>query len=901
MSGRSNSQKKKEKGNKLVEELKDICPEHKRKDLDALCKKYKGDKEKIHGEIQNWWEEDNAPKEQEWEDVSKKSKKVASKYHSYRDRDRENGRGGGGRGNGRSGDRGGRGGYSRGPTGGRGGGPDRDRRNRDRESGRGRGEGRGGGGRKSPSSNAHSTSDPPAAKKEESFPGPSISKTPATARPLIGAWGERAAAVASTASDSPPSAPPAPAPVTPIEESISPVVDDDVVEVSANPVVPVAETTATEPPEKDIDVSVVVSHDPTPPVTVLENDTPSTTAKSAPAPTGGNVWATRGSAHLIQAEKKPVIPDPAPIVQEKIPVTNIPNSIDSPLLPDPVIEDQIISQSSNPPDTLDATLPASVNGANINAAGWKPLEPTPPPESVQASSVGPVSVNSSQSVVDPPHLESVPVSVEEEIVITTAPVSVPLTTTENVESSLKPTSVLNMGHWDNGEGEESVSHEFGFGSFGQENDVASVDETTISSTTNNVTAAPVQQQQQSDPVNVAASTVSPARPPPGLGLMRSMPDNIVHVHELENKFENVALTAQKEEEPKSVDPLPENVTQSAQNPAPTTVPPAGTEAIPLMQQPAAIPQQSYAAGQYGMNIYNYNAAQSGVGAPNPNAFMGVPGATPILSGTVPPQQKQQQGGTLPHQQGSLYGTPAPGNPSNETNATTDTTNPSTNAAIPPGVHGIPQYNPTLFYGQQHYQMGQPHGVSYGYGFPGQYGGIQAGFGYQQVMGQGAGYGQPYEDQTQHHNGNNQGAYNQKSGGGGGGGYRGGRNNHHNQYQNQYNPQGHNGYGQQTYNMGYNDHFNQQRAGYGPGNMDPYMQNSGGYHQENDHQIGKGKSKGNNRNNFGGNTQNMHHQYQQGGHQGGNQFSGGLQGGASDNTSANNSGLPSYQGWGGGGL
>ena len=99
-------------------------------------------------------------------------------------------------------------------------------------------------------------------------------------------------------------------------------------------------------------------------------------------------------------------------------------------------------------------------------------------------------------------------------------------------------------------------------------------------------------------------------------------------------------------------------------------------------------------------------------------------------------------------------------------------------------------------------------------------------------------------------------------------------------------------------MGYNDHFNQQqRGGYGQQPMDPYMQNSGGYHQETEHVKGN-KNKGNNRSNYGNNNQNMQHQYQQGG-----QF-GGVQGGAGagdGGAGASDNSNPTFQGWGGGGL
>jgi len=411
-----------------------------------------------------------------------------------------------------------------------------------------------------------------------------------------------------------------------------------------------------------------------------------------------------------------------------------------------------------------------------------------------------------------------------------------------------------------------------------------------------------------------------------------MPDQIVHVHELENKMESASLVGKKDDvginvgEKVDISKASTKETSSSSqsdaaysagghpgNNSNTNNSINSNEGFVQMPPAGIMSQQSY-AGQYGMGMYSYNGQNPAVAAPN--GFMGVHNPAPLLSSGVLPQQKQQnvtaqqQGVGLP-QQASLYGAPSPANNTSESNANSgDSSNPANpspnNAGMPPGIPAGMAYNPALFYGQQAYQMGQHHGVG-AYGFPtygGQYVGGQGGFGYQQVMGQGGGYGQPYDDQghgNHNNNNNHQGGYNKNSGG-----YRG-RNNHnnhhHNQYQNQYNPQGHGGYGGQPYNMGYND-FN-QRGGYGPGgHMDSsYMQqNSGGYqsgfNQDDGQQMSKGKTKGGNRN-FGSNPNNNMHQYQPSQQQ---QF-GGLQGAGSSGVSdsSGNNALYNNQNWGGGGL
>jgi len=984
MRGRGDASHK-SKNMKLAEEYKASCPTHRHKDLDALIKRNKGNKEKISEQIQLWWDEPEPVIEEEtWENVGKKTtkKQQISKHHynggrdrdnSGRDRDnrdnsgrdresggrdRDSGGGGsapngsshgrGGSGGGRGGfrdrdrDRGGRGG-GRGVAAGRGAGGS-DRRNRDRDAGR----------------KAPVVTDVLEEKKENGIPGPAPVKS---GRPLQGAWGQRAAAPA------PPIAPTSTPPSPPKPVTAAAVLEEPIIKAT--------------PPEPDFDVGVVSAQDPTPAGFVDTVSSPPVIppitidiVPAIPKPTAsistGNVWATKGSAHIIQAGKpKPPqlhqehsidVIQPLPVTTEAAAPTPIVEMTLAGLVNEDLISQPTVKVSSN---TLDNELPPSVNGANINAAGWEPMTTATTDSTsdniLQPSPVGPVSVVSSASamgIADTPLLDATSVPVQETIS------SVSAAAVASAEP-VKPSSALNFGHWETGDGEDSLtSHEFGFGNFGQENDVASVDETTISSSAaqptsvapNKATATEpsVSSSQPSSSNGGAQPGVSPARPPPGLGLgMPPIPaDKIVHVHELENKLESASLAATKKDDVDKVDNhLTKSTTadnkgmssdQYSQN-AHAGMHNVGNEAFVQMPPAGIMSQQSY-TGQYGMGMYSYNGQNPTVATPN--GFMGVHTPTgPVISGGVLPQQQKQQNVTGQqqglHQQPSLYGAPVSSNANtvaSDSNTNSDSTTPSNptpnNAGMPPGMPAaMPQYQPALFYGhgQQPYQMGQHHGVgAYGFAaYGGQYGGVQGGFGYQQVMGQGGGYGQPYDDQVQQqqvqqHHGNNtnthqghqghqQGGYTKNSGGGGGGGGYRGRNNHnnhhnhhnHNQYQSGYNSQGHQAYGGQPYNMGYND-FN-QRGGYGPGgHMDPsYMQNSGGYqsgggfNQEESQQMGKGKSKGgNNRNNFGRDPNVQ--QYQQGGQ---SQQFGGLQGsgtsGGGDNNGSN--GLGSNQYWGGGTL
>ena len=57
-------------------QFRDACPEHKRKDLDALVKSLKGDEGAIQAAIVEWWNEPQQV-EPEWEVKEKKPKKAA--------------------------------------------------------------------------------------------------------------------------------------------------------------------------------------------------------------------------------------------------------------------------------------------------------------------------------------------------------------------------------------------------------------------------------------------------------------------------------------------------------------------------------------------------------------------------------------------------------------------------------------------------------------------------------------------------------------------------------------------------------------------------------------------------------------------------------------------------------
>jgi len=615
-----------------------------------------------------------------------------------------------------------------------------------------------------------------------------------------------------------------------------------------------------------------------------------------PRPTSGNVWATKGSAHLIEAEK----PKPPPTsmfppqngkkimnkkeIDEDLPsltLTPVAPAVQISISPDPTDPGpssaaalvSAISPPAHIPEDLDAMLPASVNGANINAAGWKPLsEPDLPHTSILEITPPSVDVVVSESDDILPKEE---VSLKEEEVVV-------------AESKLSPLSaplsvgILNMGKWDVSETDD-VGLDFGFGSFGHENEVPEVDEKDVIVQEPSISSQDVVEKTTTLPLQTSApdisnvSTVSPARPPPGLSIsgMPPIPANAVLVHELETKLENASLNpsapkkADAETETPTAQPPQSNSSISLSDKASTTVDlSVATQTLQQQQPPMVssypeatanpvLPGMSqYTTAVYGMGMYNYNPSSLG-------NFVGMHTPTgPVLAGNVLPQQqpsKQQQQPSAssqqqqassgqvglssqqhhPQSQSGLYGAPAPTAVGSDTNNSSSDAATSSAGGLPPGMHGAIPYNPALYHGQQYYQMGQPHGgVGYGYTYGAQYGGaVQGSFGYQPMGAQNGAYAQPYDDHSSSQQSHHSSSSYPKSGGTGGG-YRGrnshhGHNSHHtshgsaHQYQNQYNPQQHGAYAAQPY-MAYNvDHFS-QRGGYGP-NMDPYsMQQGSGY-------------------------------------------------------------------------
>lgn len=203
-----------------------------------------------------------------------------------------------------------------------------------------------------------------------------------------------------------------------------------------------------------------------------------------PLPTSGNVWATRGSAHIIQAEKpKPKIAAPiTPHIPEMAPV---PPASPKREIPAPIEAPQQTEQTSLPPMEAIATSmdqPPSIDVPVEVPAIDVPLEvPMQPPIEVHAPMPAPASSweeKKQESLVSPP------------------------------DEKKKHGTVLNMGRWETNDGADSV--DFAFGSFGDDNGPE------------------------------APAPPEPARPPPGLS-MPPMPTNAVSVSDLENKLEEVII------------------------------------------------------------------------------------------------------------------------------------------------------------------------------------------------------------------------------------------------------------------------------------------------------------------------------------------------------------------------
>lgn len=773
-----------------LQQFRGACPPHKVKDLDALVKQCKGDEAKIQAQIMQWWEEPQVV-EEEWVSAGKTTKKSSTPANNGASSGGGSDRTNGGDRNGSDKNRGGL----------------RSDKKHDprpiiapprRRDGRGmRDRGRGGGRfDRRPNNPTHDhkpapTAPQPAAAQPAAEPTLQSEGGPAPVMhvtPPKGAWGQPRAAPpipATAAAPTPAAAEPTPVAVAPVS--------------APEPVAPTQEV-----------VHVMSTNDPT----------PSGLPPKSAAPTG-NVWATRGSAHLIQAEKfkpppppEPVEPEPTLEEPEYEPEAEEEYAIDPEPEPELPMPQPVTQELTN---FMSVDVPPSVNGANINASGWEPLE-----------------INESMSPTTEPLVLETP-HVHKEVVPQPQPVLEETLPSQPVpqQEAAKP-SVLNMGHWD-GDDQDDDELDFGFGGFGNEN----VKENIV---------APATTTQE-----LAANHASPARPPPGLS-MPPMPAGAILVHELENKLENTTLS-----QPSAL--TEEKNEKETAAPSSTSQPQSFTEQSNGSNYPT---MNQY--GAYGMGMYNMNTSNGGFASMPPGQFP--------LSGHLGGQQQQQppkqslggapdqnpprSGASPALQQG--VGQPYVHNP-DVTTPNLDQPGPTgTNQPpnMPPGVNQIPAGmqgypNPAFMYGQYN-QMGHPYpGMQYGYAGQGQQFGVQGGFGYHQVM-SGGGYGAPYGHDGRHHGDDSNHSHmrdnNHHNHHKGGGGYRhNNRNNHqggHNNFGNNYQGGNYGGgapYGN-NYQGQYGDQF--QRGGYG-GNNDHYGMQGGAPYQgggyQNDYEGNKDKHKG----------------------------------------------------------
>jgi len=758
-----------------LQQLRDICPSHRLNDLDDLMKRHNNDMDKMKAEVSNWWNEE--VEEETWKNVGKKG---VSRGSNVPPRGAHPERRGG-----------------RGAAAARGAAFERGNNRGGRGASAARGipsERRSDKGERAPTLDHQERKHEP--KDEATVPPVTLKST---------AWGQRGSNV----------------PATPTSFA-----NASDLEISSSPA-----------------ISAVSRPEPS----SIEPNTIGQPAKP-PAVVSHNVWATKGAAHLIEAEK--VKQTPLPQKQHhrsrsttkstfsEIEQDDRANTIEK-TLKEPLLSAPLIIASPTETEAIENGLSVSVNGANVNAAGWKPSNTVSLIEPVQV----PVSIPQ-------PNL---PIRIEHSSISDRV-------TPVTIKSFNKPKTSLNMGQWETAAGEEVG--DYSFGSFGVDNDVSpKVDSDKINVAGINVSshqtpsvAAPTQESSKTVPTVTAS--IAGSRPPPGLAMPIPanvpIPSNVVHVHELETKLESASLAAKKDDSPEKSLELHEKKPATSQlNISQLNIPmnPMPDGFNPAFPQGAQTFLGAYGMG--GMGMYNYN----------PQTFMAVPSnsTAPVISaaGLAHQQPKQQVGpvqtiltnvGPVPQPSAGVYpSSSAPSIAPADTNRSSDSTT-SAGVAIPPGMHGTMPYNPALYYpGQQPFQMGQPHGAAgYGYG----YGHVQGGFGYQHMMGQG-GYGQHYDEQQQHvgnmnthHTGSNhQTGYNKNTSG-----YRG-RNPHHTNQYSQY--QGQYGYGGQPYNIPYAEHFN-QLGGYGPGGMETYIQNNGyptgmnNYATQDDEQQSGNKVKGNSR-------------------------------------------------------
>uniref|UniRef100_A0A7S1BTX8 Uncharacterized protein n=1 Tax=Corethron hystrix TaxID=216773 RepID=A0A7S1BTX8_9STRA len=823
------------KNARIADEFKGACPNHRIKDLEALVKEVKGDKTKIQERLEEWWEEPEI-EEKPWSDVKRghNKKKIHVGIASKRDVDNV-GQPRGSSSSRRDGSGGGRGYSRRGSSeGGRGRGAERRSDNRGSRGRSSRSHSHQGG-----SSHVHHGPPPPPAEsvqqEESTTIGEDGTPSPVRIAPAPkGAWGKLSE--------------PAAVPPQPTEP------DNFMPEAEA-------------PPLPSLSVQTTSSH-------------------SSMKSSSGNVWGTKGGAHLILAEKKPVVlpaataaappqvlsqqptrsKDPEKVTREssrrtkaRPPKAQQPLEVDgpltvphvaqvvveeaqsppspqisqmamSPMTEKPVIEQQVplapLAIAPEPP--IEDSLPPSVNGNNVNAVGWKPA----------------ASQSMPQPVVEPV-LEPIPL----------APVVPP-----------KSLNTLKLGRWGAAEDNDSDQIDFGFGSFEGEAAAPSP----LSDNDDEI-SEPIEEEQAPPPPAAVApppetaavppTSPSPKRPPPGLSInnMPPMPVGATLVSELEGRLESAVLTveapAPPEDSPPETAPVVPVVAPAPPVPATTlssdggaAQPPAPLPSGPSPPAPQApAPPPAVSAGPLpstgGFANYGGAGAYAGYGAPGLGG--GLPGA-PAFGAAVPqtntptvPPKAVQQGGlggsaasgapgsglqtNAGQSSAGLYGAPGVVGAGTDIGAVSNTpVDGGVPSAVPPGMNAGLYSNPMYYSQQYNYGGGVPAG--YPFGYSGHYG-MQSGMqtaGYAYAQQIGQNGYPPYDDVLQHPQHNSH-----QSGGGQynkSGGYR--RNNHHNNtHQN---------------NNNYHNQYNpQQQAGYGqPYNMgghygDPF--NRTGYgHMNMDH-------------------------------------------------------------------
>jgi hypothetical protein len=505
----------------------------------------------------------------------------------------------------------------------------------------------------------------------------------------------------------------------------------------------------------------------------------------------GNVWATKGSAHLIRAEKpKPPAPVAPPISRNNaVSKAVAPIARSTPQDPSPVLapiqrstpqspnSEQVSPQPVAPPVEVEQQQPSAVPSAPTS-------EPTPVSvletgTSTNAwNSVPSPSEPSKNSPIDMPHSPVLSKS------IGTAPIAAPTNSVNSTITAAKPvqdvsatappvppepkapapkpqqtvpTSFIKMGHWETDDADDN-NLDFGFGTFDAPTVTTAPTSASNEGTSNTDVSnskKPTTNEQTQASTQPIPTNASPARPPPGLtigGGMPPMPPNAVLVHELENKLEEVSMNANAKQNV-SVPEKQMNASIQQQQPSHIVTDVSGA-------QVAAISQATYGNMNHytamGMAPYSYGA---GPAATPSNAFMGMPGpGGPILGAPQQPPKPPQPAGGPQQQAGAagLYGTPhsaqTAGTAAALGGANNDTA-PTSNAGMPPGMPpnpNMPYGNPALYYGQQPpFHMGQHQG-GLGYNYYGaQFGGaVQGGFGYPQAMGQSGAYGHAphYDDQ-----------------------------------------------------------------------------------------------------------------------------------------------------------